>query len=67
MERKSVSSSDLSSVGYENGTLEIRFHNGGTYQYYGVPVVVYQALMSANSKGSFFHKHIKNNYRWQKL
>jgi hypothetical protein len=59
MNRTPVSSSNLESVGYENGTLEIRFHSGGTYQYSNVPEHVYQGLMGASSKGSYFDQHIK--------
>lgn len=57
-----VNSSNLASVGYENGTLHIRFRSGGLYSYTNVPVSVYQGLMSAPSKGSYFHAHIKGQY-----
>ena len=36
-----VSSTDIASIGYENGTLYISFHKGGTYAYFGVPQSVY--------------------------
>lgn len=62
MERRHVSSSNLSSVGYLNGVLEIQFHSGGIYQYSGVPESVYLGLMSAGSKGTYFSTHIKNRY-----
>lgn len=62
-----VSSSDLSSVGYENGTLYIKFNSGGLYAYSGVPVSVYNALMSAASHGKYFHANIKNNYSYSKI
>jgi hypothetical protein len=48
------------SVGYENGTLEIEFHSGSIYQYHGVPENIYRGLMSASSKGTYHHQHIKN-------
>lgn len=67
MNMVSVISSDLSSVGYENGTLCIRFHSGGTYMYSGVPVSEYHALMSAASHGKYFHAHIKNAYPYQRI
>jgi len=67
MDRQRVSSTDLSSVGYENGVLEIRFHNGGTYQYYGVPESVYHSLMNASSKGTYFGRYIRNKYRYRKI
>lgn len=40
-----VSSSNLESVGYENGILCIAFHGGRIYEYTGVPESVYQGLM----------------------
>ena len=51
MNMQPVSSSDLGSVGYEGGTLYIRFNSGGTYRYSGVPGSVYRGLMSAPSHG----------------
>lgn len=62
-----VSSSNLSSVGYENGVLYIAFHSGGLYAYTGVPFTVYQDLMNAPSHGKYFCEHIRNNYPYSKL
>lgn len=70
MERKSVSSSNLRSVGYdaETRTLEIEFHDGGVYQYSNVPESIYNGLMSAGSKGSYFDSHIKKGpYQYRKV
>ncbi len=62
-----VSSSNIESVGYENGTLYIRFHSGGLYSYQNVPVAVYQGLMSASSKGRYFHSNIKGAYVYRRI
>lgn len=61
MERIPVQSSNLASVGYDpqNSILEIEFNNGSIYQYTGVPQEVYEGLMNADSKGSYFHYNIK--------
>ena len=69
MERISVNSSNVSSVGYDadSQTLEIEFNNGGVYQYSGVPESVYQGMMGADSKGKYFHANIKNTYSYSKL
>lgn len=61
-----VDSSDLESVGFENGILCIRFHRGGSYYYYDVPESVFRDLLHAGSKGKFFHANIKNVYRYQR-
>jgi hypothetical protein len=54
----------MRSVGYDpaSRTLEVEFHSRGVYQYSGVPENVYQELMRAASKGSYFHDHIKDRY-----
>ena len=69
MERISVNSSNISSVGYDanSQTLEIEFINGGVYQYSGVPESVYEGMMGADSKGKYFHANIKNTYPFSKL
>jgi len=68
MERQPVKSSTIRSIGYnyDSQTLEIEFNSGGVYQYYNVPESVYNALMSSQSHGSFFHQYIKNKYNWAK-
>jgi len=69
MERISVNSSNVSSVGYDanSQTLEIEFNNGGVYQYSGVPESVYEGMIGAESKGKYFHANIKNTYPYSKL
>lgn len=69
MERVSVVSSDLASVGYERTslTLEIEFQNGAIYQYFDVPEHVHDGLMAAPSKGRYFNAHIKGVFQYQKI
>jgi hypothetical protein len=64
MEREPVSSSNLTSVGYdaESETLEVEFKNTGVYQYFNVPPFMHERLMSADSVGKFFNAEIKNAY-----
>lgn len=57
-----VISSDIASIGYEGGTLHIKFKSGGIYAYYNVPQSVYSGLMSAGSHGKYFHAYIKGKY-----
>lgn len=69
MIRQSVSSSNISAVGYDTSTsiLEVKFHSGGTYRYSGVPVSIYNGLMSASSHGTFLHVYIKDKYPCSKI
>ncbi|MFI4971046.1 MAG: KTSC domain-containing protein [Hyphomicrobiales bacterium] len=69
VERLSVRSSNLRSVGYDatNSTLEIQFKSGATYQYFGVPITAYQGLMTAASHGAYFDRRIKYTYRYRRV
>ncbi len=70
IEHISVDSSNISSIGYDsqNKILEVRFHNGSTYQYFDVPAYLHSQLMNANSHGSFLHLYIKSGgYAYRRL
>jgi hypothetical protein len=61
MERISVQSSNLASVGYNKttNTLEVEFTNGNIYQYSSVPIDAYEGLMVSDSKGHYLNENIK--------
>ena len=69
MERYSVASSNISSIGYDAGTetLEVEFLSGAIYQYYNVPQNMYEQLMQAGSKGRFLNTYIKNAYPYSRV
>ncbi len=69
MNRQTVSSSNIASIGYDanSQTLEIEFLNGGVYQYFDVPQHVFDELMSANSHGQYLAQNIKGHYRYSKV
>jgi len=62
-----VSSSNISAIGYENRILRVSFNNGGLYDYSGVPLSEYNALMSASSKGEYLAAHIKGHYSYKRI
>ncbi len=66
MERYPVESSNVAAVGYDvdEAVLEVTFHSGGVYRYYGVQESVFQRFLHASSKGKFFHQNIKGKYSW---
>lgn len=65
MDRISVRSSNIHSVGYdtEAATLEIEFNSGSIYQYLNVPKSEYESLMSSSSKGRYLNRNIKGCYQ----
>lgn len=68
-QQAALDSSSLQSVGYsaEVGTMEIAFHNGSRYRYFGVPPHVHQALLGATSKGRYFNAAIRSGFRFERL
>lgn len=57
-----VDSSVLEKVAYDEprGVLHVTFRAGGIYHYLGVPQQAYVDLLRAESKGTFFNRHIRN-------
>ena len=59
MELTPVSSSNVSCIGYENGVIEVHFHNGYAYQYPNCSRDLFDEFLNASSKGSFVHRRLK--------
>jgi len=64
MDRTHVTSSAISSVGYDDrsAVLEVEFSSGAVYDYLNVPEKVYRALLKAPSKGSFVSRRVRDRY-----
>ena len=63
-----VESDAIHAIGYDDETnvLEVIFNNGQIYQYRGVPRVVYEMLMSSESKGRYFQDNVRDEFEyWQ--
>jgi hypothetical protein len=56
-----VASSNLLAVDYnpQTRTLTIEFRSGHIYEYYNVPLNIFEGLLAAPSKGRFHHRYIK--------
>lgn len=67
MERIKVTSSNVNSVGYSNGVLEVEFKNNSIYQYKNVIEFLFVQLLRASSKGKFLKQHIENRYVPKKI
>jgi hypothetical protein len=64
-----VHSSVLAAVSYNNTwrLLEVEFLSGRLYQYHGVPATTYNALLTANSTGTYFNRFIRNCFRFDDI
>ena len=69
MNRLRVSSSNISSIGYDPAlfTLEVEFLNGRIYRYFGVPEHLHRQLMIARSHGTFLSKFIQNSFNFARI
>jgi hypothetical protein len=64
MEMIRVSSSAISAVGYDPDTqqMQIKFKQGRTYTFCRVPQHVFDGLLSAGSKGTYYDHRIRDMY-----
>ncbi len=64
-----VDSSSLARIRYDESTmtLEIEFQGGRVYQYFDVPVQVFEGLQNADSHGQYFNQSIKGYYRYARV
>jgi hypothetical protein len=67
MHRIPVSSEGITQVGYHldsdsDGTLELVFSSGGTYQFFNVPSKVYDELMHAPRKDDYYFANIGKRF-----
>jgi len=69
MDRTPVSSSNVLSIGYdsEKMVLEIEFVSGLVYEYYDVPIHIYENLLASDSIGGFLHHHVKGFFSYSQV
>jgi lysyl-tRNA synthetase class 2 len=64
-----VESTTLSAVAYQpaDQVLCLEFRSRAVYCYFGVPLSVYQDLLAADSKGSYFNRYIRGRFPYHRL
>lgn len=60
-----VNSSAIAAIGYDERMMRmrIRFIQGDTYDFCGVPAHIFQGLLNARSKGTYYNDHIRDRYQ----
>ena len=68
MKHDPVKSSHIKSVAHdpEQQVLEIKFMDGSTHEYHGVPAEVHKAMVASKSVGQFFNSKVKHGYMSRK-
>jgi hypothetical protein len=64
-----VESTTLAALAYDDAReiLQLEFRSGALYRYYGVPAPVYEALLSAPSRGAYFNEAIRGNFPYSRV
>jgi hypothetical protein len=62
-------SSNIAGFDYisDRQVLVVEFKNGGRYNYFDVPTVVFEQMKAAPSKGQFLAQNVKNVYRYARV
>ncbi len=65
MEMVVIKSKAISAVGYDPTTkkMKIKFIQGKTYDFCRVPEQIFNELLSATSKGTYYNAHIRDKYQ----
>ena len=61
--------STIDKVGYydEDETLTVMFNDGGIYEYYDVPKIVYHQLLFSETPGKILAKEVKGRYEHERI
>jgi hypothetical protein len=67
MNRIPVSSKGITEIGYHEeadsrGTLELKFSNGGVYEFFNVPTKLYDEFMHAPSREDYYKSKIGERF-----
>lgn len=65
MHRTCVQSTNVRSIGYSNGIIEVEFKDGSIYHYYGASEALFNQFLNSSSKGQFVHR-VLNRYRFSR-
>ena len=62
-------SSNIVQFGYDSQAqiLAVEFKAGSTYNYYDIPVSIFDQMKAAPSKGQFLAREIKGKYRYARV
>lgn len=60
-------SSNIEMFAYEENMLRVCFKNGTFYDYFEVPVSVFEEMKKADSKGKFLNANLKGKFRTVKV
>jgi hypothetical protein len=69
MFREPVVSTSIVSIGFDadNAMLEVEFVTGSVYRYRNVEEDVFERLLDAPSKGTFFNENIRDAYLCERV
>lgn len=69
IEMTEVESSNVKALGYDESRhlMYVEFIKSGYYAYAHVPKEVFDNWLTAESKGKYFHAHIKEKFEYMKL
>ena len=69
MKMIALDSSTMNATGYDAALKKLRivFSKNEVYDYKNVPPKVFEGLLQAKSKGTFFNLHIKEKFAYEKI
>ncbi len=66
-EMHAMKSSNVEAIGHDGDALHVKYKNGGTYTYAGVPESMFHNARSADSVGKYLGANIRGKFEHTKL
>lgn len=69
MEMHSVDSTSITAIGYDEDsqTLQVEFVRGASYQYFDVPLQIFEGMREASSAGQYLNQQLRGIYRYSRV
>ena len=64
---KIIKSSNIYKIEWDQSNLWVHYNNESVYQYKDIPESISIAVGEAKSAGSFLHRKVKGNYRYERI
>lgn len=69
MEMHPVDSTSIAAIGYDEDsqTLQVEFVRGASYQYFDVPLQIFEGMRDAPSVGQYLNQQVRGVYRYSRV
>ncbi|MDR3681514.1 MAG: KTSC domain-containing protein [Flavipsychrobacter sp.] len=64
---ETITKSYITDLDYKGQILQVKFMDGSSYEYYGVPKAIYVKLVNSDAQARFARRHIFNSFVYRNI